>query len=93
VKWNCAVEVFGTVINPGQLIHADKHGFLAIPEEDEKVLLDAAKFMDSNECNTLIAAARNSHGKSMDQILSELEEATTRFKGAAKTKFANKSER
>lgn len=93
VKWNCAVEVFGTVINPGQLIHADKHGFLAIPEEDEKELLDAAKFMDSNECNTLIDAARKSHGKSMDQILSELEEATTRFKGAAKTKFANKSER
>ena len=27
VRWNCAVEVFGREIEPGQLIHADKHGF------------------------------------------------------------------
>jgi len=92
VKWNCAVEVFGTVVKPGQLIHADKHGFLAIPKKDEKGLLDAARFMDSNECNTLIDAARKSHGKSMDQIMKELDEATDRFKKAATTKFGNKGE-
>lgn len=92
VKWDCAVEVFGTVVKPGQLIHADKHGFLAIPEEDEKDLLDAAKFMDMNECNSLIDVARKSHGKSMDQILSELDEATLRFIQNAKTKFGKKGE-
>src|SRR4249920_3394309 len=34
VRWGGAVEVFGQRIEPGQLIHADKHGFLAIPPED-----------------------------------------------------------
>jgi len=34
VRWNCEIEVFGRKIKPGQLIHADKHGFLAIPDED-----------------------------------------------------------
>ena len=92
IKWDCPVEVFGTVINPGQLVHADKHGFLAIPEEDEKGLLDAALFMDNNECNTLIGAARKSHGKSMDQILDELDKATDQFKQATSKKFGNKGE-
>ena len=90
VRWNCEVEVFGTKINPGQLIHADKHGFLAIPNEDEQGLLEASRFMDANECNTLIAAARNSIGKSMKNVLAELDEATSRFKQAAKEKFGNK---
>ncbi|MBI3119256.1 MAG: RraA family protein, partial [Candidatus Hydrogenedentes bacterium] len=49
VRWGGAVEVFGRGIRPGQLIHADKHGFLAIPEGEEKNLLDAARFMDPNE--------------------------------------------
>ncbi len=93
VKWNCEVEVFGTKIKPGQLIHADKHGFLAIPEEDEAGLLDASRFMDTNECNTLIAVARNSHGKSMNILLKELDDATLRFKQAAKNKFGNKGKR
>lgn len=92
VKWNCEVDVFGTLVKPGQLIHADKHGFLAIPEEDEQGLLDASKFMDSNECNTIIDVARKSHGKSMNQILSELDEASFRFKEAAQNKFGKKEE-
>jgi regulator of RNase E activity RraA len=51
VKWDCEVEVFGRKIKPGQLIHADKHGFLVIPEEDQVKLLEAAAFMDKNECS------------------------------------------
>lgn len=89
VRWNCEVEVFGTKIKPGQLIHADKHGFLAIPQEDEQGLLEAARFMDTNECQTLITAAKNSHGKSMENILAELDEATAKFKNAAKDNFGN----
>lgn len=92
VKWNCEVEVFGTKIKPGQLIHADKHGFLTIPQEDEQGLLDASRFMDANECNTLIAAARNATGKSMDKILAELNEAMQRFKAAVNEKFGSKGE-
>src|SRR5690348_14701537 len=52
-RWNCAVEVFGQRIEPGQLIHADKHGFLAMTREEEMRILDAARFMDSNECSTV----------------------------------------
>jgi regulator of RNase E activity RraA len=92
VKWNCEVEVFGTKVKPGQLIHADKHGFLVIPENDEAGLLDAARFMDTNECRTLISTARNTTGKSIENILEDLNEATTRFKEAARKRFGNKGE-
>jgi len=47
VCWNCEVKIFGRWIQPGQLIHADKHGFLAIPEADEQRLLEVVRFMDS----------------------------------------------
>ncbi len=92
VRWNCPVEVFGCEINPGDLIHADKHGFLVIPPEDQEQLLDAAAFMDANECNTIIAAARSSAGKSMDVVLRELGEAGARFSRAAQEKFHSRGE-
>lgn len=92
VKWNCEVEVFGRKIKPGQLIHADKHGFLAIPDDDVKNLLEATLFMDSNECNTVIAAATGAFGKSSKQILEELNEASGKFNKAVKEKFGNISE-
>jgi len=92
VKWNCEVEVFGRKVKPGKLIHADKHGFLVIPDEDIENLLDAAIFMDNNECNTIIAAARSAAGKSTAQILKELNDASGEFGKAAKEKFGNKGE-
>lgn len=79
VRWNCEVEVFGRRIAPGQLIHADKHGFLAIPPEDEAGLLEAARFMDANECRTMIAAARAAAGKPLPAVLAELDDASRRF--------------
>ncbi|MCB0012137.1 MAG: RraA family protein, partial [Anaerolineales bacterium] len=69
VRWNCEVEVFGSKIQPGQLIHADKHGFLAVPPEDEERLLDAAVFMDQNETNTVIPAARDFQGKTTEELI------------------------
>ena len=87
VKWGCPVEVFGQLIEPGQLIHADKHGFMAIPREDEPRLLEAARFMDSNECNTVIAAARNSAGKQTEQVLAEMDAAGAAFRTAAQKQF------
>jgi 4-hydroxy-4-methyl-2-oxoglutarate aldolase len=92
VKWNCEVEVFGRKVKPGKLIHADKHGFLVIPDEDIENLLDAAIFMDNNECNTIIAAARSAAGKSTAQILKELNDASGEFGKAVKEKFENKGE-
>ncbi len=92
IKCGCAVEVFGRKIEPGQLIHADKHGFLAIPPEDEKNLLEAARFMDSNECKTLIAAARECAGLSTEQALAKIEAAAKAFGDNTKAKFARRGE-
>ena len=79
IRWDCDVTVFGCRVQPGQLIHADKHGFLAIPECDQGRLLQAARFMDSNECKTLIAAARNSQGKTTEEILKAMDQAAREF--------------
>jgi 4-hydroxy-4-methyl-2-oxoglutarate aldolase len=90
VRWGVDVEVFGCKIRPGQLIHADKHGFMAIPEEDEEKLLEASNFMDRNECNTVIAAGRFASGKTMEQILDDMHSAIKEFGTAAKQKFKKK---
>lgn len=92
VRWNCEVEVFGCKVQPGQLIHADKHGFLVIPKEDEARLLEAAMFMDANECNTVIAAARDIAGKSTDDILKSMEEAAEQFGATSQKKFNRRGE-
>ena len=92
VRWNCPVEVFGRTIQPGQLIHADKHGFLAIPDEDQPRLLDAARFMDSNECLNVIRAARSTSGQSADETLAGIDEAARAFGEAAKEKFGQAEE-
>ena len=57
ISWGEPVEVFGTKVKSGDLIHADKHGFLIIPEEDQQGILKASLFMDNNECDTVIKAA------------------------------------
>ena len=92
IRWGGAVEVFGRVVQPGQLIHADKHGFLAVPTEDEARLLDAARFMDANECQTLIPAAQDIAGKSSEEICAAIDEAARRFGAAAREKFGGKGE-
>jgi 4-hydroxy-4-methyl-2-oxoglutarate aldolase len=92
VRWNCEVEVFGCTIKPGQLIHADKHGFLAVPPEDEARLLEAAYFMDCNECKTVIASARSSVGKTTEEFLRDINAASDEFSIAARKKFGNRGE-
>ena len=91
-RWDCDVTVFGCPIRPGQLIHADKHGFLAIPESDQGRLLEAARFMDTNECQTLIATARNSQGKTTNEILEAIDQAGKEFTQNAKEKYGGKGE-
>jgi len=92
VRWGSTVEVFGQAIQPGQLVHADKHGFLAIPSEDLPGLLDAAKFMDANECNTVIAAARSAHGLHTPELLENLNRAAAKFGRAARQRFHRNGE-
>ena len=92
VRWGCEVEVFGRRINHGDLIHADKHGFLVIPDEDQERLLEASIFMDKNECDTMISAARNATGKPVKEILSDLNDAAKRFRKSVQEKFGQKGE-
>jgi regulator of RNase E activity RraA len=92
IRWNCPVEVFGRRVEPGQLIHADKHGFLAIPFGEEKGLLDAARFMDANECNTVIPAARSTSGLTTAQILRQMDAAGGAFGKAVQKKFRSRGE-
>jgi regulator of RNase E activity RraA len=70
----CGVLSARQQVSPGDLIHADKHGFLAIPKEDQSRIYEASCFMDANECETLIAAARSSAGKSSDEVVQALNE-------------------
>lgn len=92
VRWGCEVEVFGCKVRSGQLIHADKHGFLAVPAEDEAELLEAARFMDANECGTVIPAARSAAGKTLDEVLQSIREAEKAFGANARQKFDRKGE-
>jgi regulator of RNase E activity RraA len=92
VRWNLEVEVFGRKIQPGQLIHADKHGFLAVPFGEEHGLLDAARFMDSNECETLIPAARSGTGCTLEETIEKIAKAGAEFSAKAKAKFQRAGE-
>ena len=92
VRWNCEVDAFGIKVKPGQLIHADKHGFHAIPPGEEKGLLDASVFMDQNECNTVIRAARGASGLTESELITSLNQAGKDFGEAAKEKFGNAGE-
>jgi regulator of RNase E activity RraA len=92
VRWGQPVEVFGQRVEPSQLIHADKHGFLAIPREDESRILEAARFMDSNECQTLIPAARGGQGLGTASKLAEIDQACAAFGAAVQGRFRRKGE-
>jgi 4-hydroxy-4-methyl-2-oxoglutarate aldolase len=86
-RWDCEVEVFGTKIRPGDLVHADKHGFIVIPPEDQPGILQAALFMDNNELNQTIAAARSAAGRSIGDICAAIDAAQAAFRQAAKEYF------
>jgi 4-hydroxy-4-methyl-2-oxoglutarate aldolase len=93
LSWGEPVEVFGTNVNPGDLIHADKHGFLIIPEEDQDMLLNAIRFMDNNECETVIGAAlaynrTDEHAK----VASEMNQAAKQFSSAASAESGKEGE-
>jgi regulator of RNase E activity RraA len=92
VRWGGEVEVFGRKVQPGRLIHADKHGFLVVPPEDEARLLDAARFMDTNECETLITATRESAGRTVEETCAAIDAAGRRFDEAARARFGRKGE-
>jgi len=87
LRWGVEVEVFGTKVRPGQLIHADKHGFIIIPADGRKRLLEAVRFMDDNECNTVIASAADCSGLTTKELLAGMNAAGTRFGSAVHRQY------
>ncbi|MBM3401767.1 MAG: RraA family protein [Bacteroidetes bacterium] len=92
VNWNCEVEVFGRKVQPGDLIHADKHGFIVIAPDEQSRLLEAVRFMDANECNTIIPAARDAVGHTKDEILESIHHSSKAFNQNIKEKFNRSGE-
>lgn len=92
VSWGGPVEVFGVSVSPGQLIHADKHGFIAIPYGEENHLLEASVQMDINECETLIAAARHEETEKLANKLKKINEAANEFQIRVRTQFGRSGE-
>lgn len=92
VRWNCPVEVFGVTVQPGQLIHADQHGFLVIPDEDQPRLLEATASMDRLECDTVIAAGTSTAGQTADELIERLCDSRKTFRSAAKSLFGRSGE-
>lgn len=89
-RFDCPVEVFGCSVQPGQLIHADKHGFVAVPPEDEAGLLEASLFMDQLECETVIATARS--GKHGDELIEAFNATLKEFGRRIHAKFERQGE-
>ena len=92
VRWGEPVTVFGRRVEPGQLIHADKHGFLAIPREDETKVLDAARFLDDNECDYLIPAVRDFAGLTPENLHNQIADSLKGYIGAATSRFSREGE-
>jgi regulator of RNase E activity RraA len=92
VRWGCEVEVFGTKVSPGALIHADKHGFLVLPPDEQEGLLEAARFMDANECNTVMPVVRGAAGRDPFAVLADLEASIATFSANVREKFRRDGE-
>ena len=91
LEWGEPVEVFGCSIKPGQLVHADQHGFLAIPPEDEENLLEVVEFMDTAERATIIKAAQAGTGSNL-QRLQAIEDAAVEFQSRVETRYGSGGE-
>ena len=91
LRWGGGVEVFGRAVEPGQLIHADQHGFLAIPPEDEERLLEATLFMDRNE-KKILAAARNEGRPPDGEHLTRIDAAVEEFVRGARARYGRTGE-
>src|SRR5581483_5902008 len=82
VAWGGEVEVFGTRVRHGQLIHADKHGFVIIPPDAQKPLTAAVRFLDDAECAHLLPASRGAAGRRLREILRAMKQGDARFAAA-----------
>lgn len=64
--FNRPVEVFGMMVHPGDLIHADRHGAVVIPRECARQVVEAACEIERAE--KVIIRLCHSHGFSIDEL-------------------------
>jgi regulator of RNase E activity RraA len=75
VDFNCVICVAGLTVHPGDLIHADRHGMVIIPEETAPALRDAATLIGRKERIILDACkARGFSTESLRRAFAESEE-------------------
>lgn len=91
VRWNVPVTVFGTEVRPGELIHADQHGFMVIPDVDREGLAEAASFLDAAERSTMIGAAATHRG-TVEQAVAKVQAAQLEYGRLVKEQFASRGE-
>ncbi len=84
LRWGVDVEVFGTKVRPGDLLHADAHGFIVIPADGQRRLLEAARFLDDAECDTVIAAGADGSGQSTAELLARMNAAAAAYAARAR---------
>ena len=59
VEYGCEVNIFSMVVNPGDIIHADRHGAVVIPLDAVKALPAAIDLLTRREAVILKAARAN----------------------------------
>jgi len=89
VEVDVPITAFGVDIRPGQLIHADKHGFLVIPEEDEEKLLAATDHMDLMERKLVLVPGREGVGKHPSEIAKEMEDVCAKMGKEKQEKYGS----
>lgn len=92
IRWGCKVEVFGASVEPGQLIHADKHGFLVVPDEDQAQLVEAAEYFENSEFLTKLFSLRDCCGKTKEQVLATIKSGVEALSDALKKKYGRTNE-
>jgi 4-hydroxy-4-methyl-2-oxoglutarate aldolase len=80
VEIDTPVKIGGLVVNPGDLIHADKHGVVTIPKEIdlEELVRFAGKFLDSE--SSVISYAQ-SPGFTVDGVCKAMDEHDSKMGG------------
>jgi regulator of RNase E activity RraA len=72
VDFNCAVNVAGVTVHPGDLVHADHHGMIIVPEEAVPALPAAATLISRKE--RIILDACRLEGFSVNHLRRAFEE-------------------
>lgn len=68
--FNLPVRVFGMLVQPGDLIHADKHGAVVIPHQVARQVMEAAHRVEQSEKPMLAACGAPDMLEKLDALIS-----------------------